>query len=178
MGSWDPASLQLFTQKGRYSSTSTQRAYFPCIMHGICSSWPLTHAALPPPCLRPGPGPPHHSHWEQLRAKPRAPGRWTGLPDIPAPSSCSKPGCAELAALTKSLAQFGNNPLPWAPLQGLTTLIGIFFPPLDQVVISSVPICACCLSSNEISLILFPEETQRSSPPSLHLLCAPGPGPF
>lgn len=131
MGSWDPASLQLFTQKGRYSSTSTQRAYFPCIMHGICSSWPLTHAALPPPCLRPGPGPPHHSHWEQLRAKPRAPGRWTGLPDIPAPSSCSKPGCAELAALTKSLAQFGNNPLPWAPLQGLTTLIGIFFPPLS-----------------------------------------------
>lgn len=53
-----------------------------------------------------------------------------------------------------------------------------FFPPLDQVVISSVPICACCLSSNEISLILFPEETQHSSPSSLHLLRAPGPGPF
>lgn len=119
-----------------------------------------------------GLGPPHPSHWEQLRAKPCTLGRWTGLPDIPAPSSCT-----ELAALTKSLAQFGNNPLLWAPLQGLTTLIGIFFfPPLDQVVISSVPFSACCLSSSGISLILFSEETKHSSPPPLHLLYAPGPG--
>lgn len=101
-------------------------------------------------------------------------GGWTGLPDIPAPAPAQSQAAQSWLLSPTALPSLETIPFPWAPLQGLTTLTGIFFPPLDPVVIPSAPGRACCLNSNEMSLILFSEETKHNSPP-FHVLYAPGP---
>lgn len=147
--------------------TSVRREH---IFRALCMGFPpaglLTHASLPPPCLRLSTGPPHLSRWEKLGAKPRVPGRWKGLPDVPARTSCSKQVQSELAALTQSFAQLSLETIPFpGPLfQCLTTLIMIFFP-IYQVVISSVLICVCC-----VNILLLCTSKKSLSLSSLHSL--------
>lgn len=145
----------------RYSYSSVQRAYFPCIMHGISSSWPPDSRSPASPL----------SAAEHSTDRLISPTRTSLVPNFglsrQVEGASRHPYCDLLLKVSPVRVgcpnqepcpvELGNSPLPWAPLPGLDHPHSeFFFIPGGNLLCSYLWLLSCvlllCISKKSLAL--------------------------